>query len=131
MHYAFSCLFGYPAELFLVLFCVFNFFWAAKLQTMIEAARAGNESDVARLFALSPSLVNARTASWYHETPLHLAAINGHDGVVAQLLALSPQSCNARDNGGRTVLHFAAEKGHDKIVARLLAQSCLDRCSHL
>lgn len=32
---------------------------------MLEAARAGRESDVARLFALDPSLVDTRPAGWY------------------------------------------------------------------
>jgi len=43
---------------------------------MLEAARAGHESEVARLFALDPSLVDARTTDWYQQTPLHLAATN-------------------------------------------------------
>jgi len=90
---------------------------------MLEAARAGHESEVARLLALNPSLVDSSITAGFPHTPLHVAARNGHDGVVAQLLlALSPQSSDARDHNGRA-LHLAAGKGHDKIVARLLAHN--------
>jgi len=96
---------------------------ASQLQKILEAASAGHESDVARLLALDPSLVDARTDR-YEQTPLHhLAATHGHDGVVAQLL-LSPQfSSDVRDSRGQTALHLAAENGHDKIIARLLAHN--------
>jgi len=70
---------------------------ASQRQTaMLEAAKAGHESEVAHLLALDPG---ACTTDGYQLQPLLLAAKYGHDGVVARLLAHNPQLSDATDYG--------------------------------
>ena len=58
--------------------------------------------------------------TYYRQTPLHKAAVEGHSEVVKELLTGGADP-NAAGYMGRTPLHEAAEGGHPEVVRALLA----------
>ena len=91
-------------------------------EQLLEAARNGNEDDVARLLRLGAKVAAIDDDGFY---PLHLASREGHDKVV-RLLIEKGARIDARSmdewGPGETALHSASWKGHDKVVRLLIGK---------
>lgn len=77
------------------------------------------------LFLLLHGKSNINAVTYYQQSPLLLATMNGHDCCVKALLyfadhASLPIDLNSTDCDGNTALHFASQAGFDAIVESLL-----------
>jgi ankyrin repeat protein len=84
--------------------------------TALDAAVAGNHTDVVRILLAARSDPNARSEGNY--TPLHKAAAHGNLEIVRMLLDAGADPKAGRD-GGQTPLDDAREKGHVAVVGLL------------
>jgi ankyrin repeat protein len=65
--------------------------------------------------------------TYYGETPLWWAAVDGHEAVVKLLLAADGRvDPDSKSKSGQTPLSWAAQKGHEAVVKLLLADSRVD-----
>jgi ankyrin repeat protein len=90
------------------------------MQTLRDAAIAGDMEKVIALLKEHPDLIFSKDHAFYGWTPLHLAAAYDHKGMAELLLALKAD-VNARDNIGGTPLIYAADRGHKELAELLLA----------
>lgn len=86
---------------------------------ILQAARAGEATRVARLLEGDPGLLEARDGDGM--TPLHHAVLGGHT-ATAELLLDTGADIEAVDAENRTPLHHAAMEGDESSVALLLSR---------
>jgi len=99
-----------------------GFLLAGFLQTapFFNAVKSGNIERVKDLLSKKPSLIQARTFTfWGDDTALNLAARTGNSEMV-RLLLKADADVNAADSGGITPLHDAAFFGNDLVAEILL-----------
>jgi ankyrin repeat protein len=89
------------------------------LQTIHQAAQAGDAATVNRLLEAEPTLVNAKDDSG--RTPLHWACRGVHLRVV-QMLVERGADVNALDRSGVAPLHSVASRGDHQAAALILAR---------
>jgi len=80
-----------------------------------QAAEDGQDEEVARMLAETPSLIDTTTIVGWNA--LHFAVNAGHTKVVERLLTASPRLAHAVNSSGCTPLHYA---GDSEVVERLL-----------
>lgn len=82
-----------------------------------KVAHTGN-TNIAQLLLCAGA--NSEVTNSSHETPLHIACMNGHTGLVALLLKTHRANPHAKKEGGITPLMLAAHQGHIAIIELLL-----------
>jgi len=88
--------------------------------TIFEAASRGKKSQIVRLLAYDPFLVNAHAEDGYQ--PLGLACFFGHYETAEYLIKAGASiNCASRNSSKATPIQSAAAGGHAKIVALLLS----------
>ena len=88
--------------------------------SLIEAAKAGNAAETARLLNDAPKPVLEARDGQHGATALCWASQNGHESCVGRLVAAGAD-VNAARKDGATPVSIASEKGNEGCVDRLVA----------
>ncbi|KAA8525994.1 hypothetical protein F0562_007906 [Nyssa sinensis] len=93
-------------------------------QKLMEAARAGDISELYRLIRQDPYVLERFDGIPFVDTPLHAAASAGNTPFAIEIARLKPSFGRKLNQDGLSPIHLALECGHDQTVRKLIS---LDR----
>ncbi|KAK8576839.1 hypothetical protein V6N13_121839 [Hibiscus sabdariffa] len=89
-------------------------------ESLREAARTGNVSELYTLIQRDGNVLRRFDEVEFIETPLHVAAAEGCIGFAMEIMSLKPSFARKLNQQGMSPIHLAVEKGHKEMVLRFL-----------